>query len=118
MSQMNPRSLVTVPFHSRFGLVLLVSTGLSVCLMAGARTVQAQQPGVWNATGSLGAGRSFGHTATLLANGKVLVVGGANILNSCCPRLGSAELYDPATGQWGVTGSLGTPRAGHIAVRL
>ncbi|MGH9837501.1 MAG: kelch repeat-containing protein [Blastocatellia bacterium] len=90
---------------------------LLVCLLAGATPVKAQQPG-WSATGSLGARRSFGHTATLLANGKVLVVGGNNVSNPCCRATGSAELYDPATGQWSATGSLSTPRLGHIAVRL
>src|SRR5205823_892115 len=60
-----------------------------------------------------------GHTATLLENDKVLVVGG-NVTNSCCRATvtGSAELYDPVTGQWSATGSLSTPRSGHIAVRL
>ena len=44
------------------------------------------------------------HTATLLATGKVLVVGGYGgnrPLNN--PEL-SAELYDPVTGSWSVTG--------------
>ncbi|MEP7273540.1 MAG: kelch repeat-containing protein, partial [Acidobacteriota bacterium] len=30
----------------------------------------------------------------------------------------SAELYDPATGQWTATGSPSTPRGNHVAVRL
>ena len=42
------------------------------------------------------------HTATLLLNGKVLVVGG----NGSEGALTSAELYDPATGTWSPTGSL------------
>ena len=60
-----------------------------------------------------------GQTATPLANGKVLVVGGS--LASCfpeCVATSSAELYDSATGQWSDTGSMATPRFGHIAVRL
>jgi Galactose oxidase, central domain/Kelch motif len=111
---MNPhsRSLVTLPRQAWFGFVSLVSTTLLVCLLAGATPVKAQQPG-WSATGSLGAAR-YGHTATLLANGKVLVVGGYTRRVAT----GSAELYDPATGQWSATGSLSTPRGGHIAVRL
>jgi uncharacterized protein (TIGR03437 family) len=70
--------------------------------------MEAQQPG-WTVTGSLGTPRS-GHTATLLANGKVLVAGGYG--------LASAELYDPVTGQWSATGSMISPRAEHLAVRL
>src|SRR5262249_35941177 len=46
--------------------------------------------GRWSATASLNTGR-YGHTATLLQNGNVLVVGGGN-RNSV---LASAELYGP-----------------------
>ena len=55
------------------------------------------------------------HTATLLQNGKILVVGGYNANNGW---LASAELYDPSTGQWSPTGSLSTPRASHTATLL
>src|SRR5216683_771340 len=59
------------------------------------------------------------HTATLLANGKVLVAGGCNFLGSCfAGAQSSAELYDPATGTFGATGSLGTARGGHTATLL
>src|SRR5215510_6798900 len=37
----------------------------------------------WGATGSLSVARSL-QTATPLPNGKVLVVGGINVLNPCC----------------------------------
>src|SRR3989442_1737312 len=68
----------------------------------------------WVPTGNLNTAR-VGHTATLLQNGKVLVVGGSdngfNVLDS-------AELYDPVTGMWSVTGSLNTPRGSHTATLL
>ncbi len=113
---MNPhlRSLVTLPTQAWFGFVSLISTTFLVCLLASATPVKAQQPG-WSATGSLGTARIYGHTATLLANGKVLVVGGGTPGNRLTD---SAELYDPATGQWSATGSLITPRFRPIAVRL
>ena len=47
------------------------------------------------------------HTATLLPSGKVLVAGGQMMANSA---LSSAELYDPASGTWTATGSMGTAR--------
>src|SRR5262245_52436263 len=49
-------------------------------------------------------------TATPLANGRVLVVGGVGET--------STELYDPATGTWSAGGTLTTPRWLHEAVRL
>jgi hypothetical protein len=54
------------------------------------------------------------HTVTVLANGKVLAVGG----NGSSGQLASCELYDPATGQWTTTGSMSTARAAHAAVLL
>ncbi len=66
--------------------------------------------GTWTATGSLALARSL-HTATLLLNGKVLVVGGYS-------EISSAELYDPASGTWTATGSLATGRDGHTATLL
>ena len=55
------------------------------------------------------------HTATLLPNGKLLVVGGSTGSNG---SLASAEIYDPATGSWSVTGSLATARYSHTATLL
>ena len=64
----------------------------------------------WVPTGNLITARS-GHTATLLPNGKVLVVGGVFDDNS-------TELYDPATGTWSLTGRLNTGRVAHTATLL
>ena len=72
----------------------------------------------WSPTGSMSAGR-IEHTATLLDNGKVLVTGGeASGDGSDFEPLASAELYDPATGTWSLTGPMGTARAGHTATLL
>jgi WD40 repeat protein len=73
----------------------------------------AQASGDWIPTGSLNIPRN-NHTATLLPNGKVLVVGGANGAGP----LSSAELYDPATGRWSITGSLLGARFEHTATLL
>jgi galactose oxidase-like protein/Kelch motif protein len=70
--------------------------------------------GTWTITGSLNTGR-WGHTATLLPDGKVLVAGGYNPLGVV---EASAELYDPATGTWTVTGSLNADRTRHTATLL
>jgi len=55
------------------------------------------------------------YTATLLAGGKVLVTGGNS---SSGDLLRSAELYDPGTGSWTVTGSMIEARGSHTATRL
>jgi len=65
-------------------------------------------------TGSLQTAR-VGHTATLLADGKVLVAGGVN--NSTFPT--TAELYDPTSGIFSLTtGSLTTVRVSATATLL
>lgn len=75
--------------------------------------------GTWQATGSLTNAR-IAHTATLLANGKVLVVGGATVNDNLAINniYASAELYDPVTGIWSETGSLNFNRYGHSAILL
>ncbi|CAN5309941.1 hypothetical protein BH20VER2_BH20VER2_17690 [soil metagenome] len=69
-------------------------------------------PFTFSATGSLNKARLW-QTATLLRNGKVLVAGGG-----VAGEIGSAELYDPASGTWSYTGSLVIPRAFHTATLL
>lgn len=59
----------------------------------------------------------FGHTATLLQSGKVLVVGGCTASN-CSTDTAVSELYDPASNSWSTTGNLNTARYYHTAVRL
>jgi len=75
----------------------------------------------WAVTGSMNVSR-YGHTASLLPNGMVLVAGG------CCTTgsvpgysqpvdeaLTSSELWNPATGQWTLTGSMVNMHAFHTA---
>ena len=54
------------------------------------------------------------HTATLLPDGTVLIVGGYDEGGA----LAGAELYDPVAGTFRATGSLGTARGGHTAILL
>ena len=63
------------------------------------------------------------HTATLLGNGKVLMVGGwyttsDNYGEPINTTLASAELFDPVTGTFTATGSLTMARWGHTATLL
>ncbi|HVS87025.1 MAG TPA: kelch repeat-containing protein [Candidatus Acidoferrum sp.] len=70
--------------------------------------------GAFTATGSLQTARES-HTASLLDNGTVLIVGGVG--NGTGP-LASAELYKPATGTLTATGSMHSPRYLHTATPL
>lgn len=69
--------------------------------------------GQWTLTGSLNVPR-VAAAATLITSGplsgRVLVTAGSTICAGCLPILTSAELYDPATGQWSLTGSMTTGR--------
>ena len=84
---------------------------------AGLMTLQpcAAQSGTWTETSDLITARG-NHTATLLPNGLVLVVGGVD--SSGSHSLKRAELYDPASGTWAATGSLANARALHTATLL
>ncbi len=76
----------------------------------------AGTPDAFEQTGSLATGRYY-HTATLLPNGKVLVVGGRTGFPSGV-ILASAELYNPESGTWTTTGSMGGTRWIHTATLL
>ena len=72
--------------------------------------------GSWTATGSMLAART-GHAATLLADGRVLVTGGARLIGPSS-AFASAEVYDTGTGTWTATGSMVAARIGHTATLL
>jgi Galactose oxidase, central domain len=61
-----------------------------------------------------------GHTATLLPDGRVLMVGGFRSPDGGLTfiTLADAEIYNPATGSFSLTGSLNDARSGHTATLL
>jgi Big-like domain-containing protein/Kelch motif protein/galactose oxidase-like protein len=92
------------------GLTTGVAVGSSTIIVSsgaiqGSTPLTVASP-VWLPAAQLATGRS-GHTATLLANGKVLVVG-----------VDTAELYDPVTDTWSSAGSLNTVSAPRTATLL
>lgn len=72
--------------------------------------------GSFTATGDMSVGRTH-HAAALLANGRVLISGGA-AGGTDTGSLGSAEIYDPTTGTFTATGSMADPRVYLTATTL
>ncbi|ATB34072.1 Kelch repeat-containing protein [Melittangium boletus] len=95
---------------------VLVSGGVDANGYLGTAMLYNPTTGTWSATGSMSTLRAY-HTATLLADGKVLVVGGFDGVGTH-EELKTAELYDPTSGTWSVTGSMSTGRDRHMAVLL
>lgn len=76
----------------------------------------AVSPGTgWSQLPDLSIGR-IDHTATLLSDGRVLVVGGG--LESETKSQASAEIFDPKTNRWSDAGTMASPRQRHTATLL
>ena len=113
---------------------LLLSDGRAL-LVGGAGVIQAkideqgiEQPLIeadlfdpasetWSFTGEISTPRDY-VAATLLSNGSVLIAGGDDGSGTDTSVLASAEVFDPATGQWSEAGSMSQPRQGHSLVAL
>jgi hypothetical protein len=61
-----------------------------------------------------------GHSATELSDGRILITGGFGCasIDSAQSNLASAELYNPTTGAFALTGSMSTARVEHTSTRL
>jgi len=95
------------PFARSFAFLLII-LALTLTQAAPAFAVSG-----WGSASPLTMGRQ-NHTATLLSNGKVLVVGGDGVTGV----LASAELYDLTSDSWSSAGALITARTGHTATLL
>ena len=73
--------------------------------------------GAFRATGSMTSPRS-NPSATLLGDGRVLIAGGEGVSPNHEVDLASAEIYDPKTGRFTPTGSMGTARVGAATAPL
>ncbi len=103
------------------GRVLVVggNSGIGSPYLLNFDTTELYDPatGKWTAAARLDNPLS-GHTATLLANGKLLVAGGVQGHGPIDAATNAAQLYDPATGKWTPTGNLNVARWAHTAVLL
>ena len=99
---------------------LLVAGGWSGSAWLAEAHLYDAQLDQWTSAGSMNCRRVY-HTATLLQNGTVLVTGGVGTHPSeaCSTGPLTAELYDPASNTWTLTGnSLVGRRSSHSATRL
>ena len=100
------------------GLVTPGQGGLATDTNAGAETYDPQS-GTFTKAGAMFANRNL-HTATLLADGRVLVAGGYARGDSAPGnvRFDTAELYDPSTGNFSPTSPMTEARSAHAAALL
>ena len=81
------------------------------------RVTHATGPG-FEATGSMVSSARGYHTATLLGDGRVLIVGGQTVTEGSVSIFSSAELYDPAAGTFSPTGPMAEARESDSATLL
>ncbi len=107
------------PPHAVGAVAVTVTTPAGTSAVGAAAMFSYQRVhGHWIA---LPARQRFSHTATLLADGKVLVAGGCIQVepNGRCGRAtATAELYDPARRSWSDTAPMTVPRIGQLATLL
>jgi hypothetical protein len=108
--------LYTAP--AAIGTVHLIATSMANAnYTAGAVVVVTNNPHSFLPAGDLQNAREF-HTATLLANGKVLVAGSGHQDGYCINGISSAELYDPVANSFALNGAMTIGRYAQTATLL
>jgi Galactose oxidase, central domain/Kelch motif len=84
-----------------------------------AETVELYDPysDYWTPVNSMAIQRT-GQTATSLADGRMLVVGGRSFDGTVPASVATAEVYSPITNDWSSVGNMSVARAYHTATRL
>lgn len=100
-------------------LVALLGIGLLLGVPALAKPKKGSTGAyAWSLLAPMHQGR-IEHTATLVRDGRVLVVGGEYVADGTWWRVtGTTELFDPKTQTWAAAESLNDPRSGHTATLL
>lgn len=98
----------------RFGLAMVFALTMSLSPVADLPADAA--PGRWFLTAPMKVSR-WQFTLTTLQSGKILAVGGST-RDDPSGLTATAELYDPATRSWKLTGSMSVRRSSHAATLL
>ena len=109
-----PQTRLSTRTRLRVGAIRSLATVVAVLLVLLSLVTPAGATGGWSSTGSMAVARYL-HTATLLADGHVLVAGGTG---SDEQATASTEVYDPTTGAWSSGGSMTVAREDHTATLL
>jgi hypothetical protein len=104
------------PMGAPIGGDALVAGGCDVTACTADVERWSSATSTWSAQAPLPGPRGYG-SATVLADGRILVVGGcADPL--CNTVLSDATVYDPVANAWTAAGTMSSPRAGHSATLL
>ena len=131
---MRTKGVLKYSIHN-YGLLLLAFASAFLAVVCGGEPASPQPGGEGEteaATGVSSAGSFAGtgemiqprqvHTATELADGRVLVTGGRSRIERAEIKFStiysSAETYDPSTGTWSLAGSMSEERTSHTATLL
>jgi len=100
---------------------ILVAGGVSCpagspCTYLNSAELYNSASGVSTNTGTLTTARSA--PSVLLANGSVLITGGASCESGSCSSLSNAEIYNPASGTFASAGNMNVARDGHTMTLL
>lgn len=75
------------------------------------------ETGEWTVTGAMSV-RRYGHTLTLLPDGRVLAAGGEDPMGDNYLLYSSTEIFDPETNTWSPGPELSQPRSSHSATLM
>lgn len=102
------------------------SETVTVCYATGSAELYTPAGNAWNAAASMAVHRQ-GHSAIVLASGKVLVAGGVSDCTTVttptaetfyCTYVPNAEIYDPTSNTWSTAGTLANGRQSQTATLL
>jgi hypothetical protein len=96
---------------------VLIAGGFAVGGSVGQSELFDPATGTFANTGTLNVSR-HAHTATALYDGTVLLTGGVHVASGVTTRTASAEIYNPATGTFVLTGAMAVARIQHGAARF